>query len=107
MNHRPNSGPDAEREIAHVATDDRHRVLANERRRVVLEVLVDWRTPMKLEDLATEVASRERQSGTVDDVKISLHHAHLPLLDDVGAVEYDRDRNRVTSSRPTLEELTA
>ena len=107
MKRTPNQESNAEQEVAHIATDDRHRLLANHRRRVVLEVLVDWQTPIQLEDLAAEVASREMDTERTEKIMISLHHRHRPLLDELGAVDYDPAERDVRKSRSTLDDLTA
>jgi hypothetical protein len=35
-------------------------------------------------------------------VTISLHHHHLPLLDEAGVLDYDPETNRVTTLRTAL-----
>jgi hypothetical protein len=93
---------DADRTAVHLTSEDRHRLLANDRRRRTLAVLDDLTPPLSLDELAAAVASRtDEQSGT-RRVAVSLHHHHLPLLDDVGAVDYDPEANRVTACRATL-----
>lgn len=82
----------------------RHRMLAVERRRTTLEVLEDLTAPVDLEDLAVAVAEREADGdrvdeGTVEQVRISLHHAHLPKLADLGIIAYDPVETRV-EARP-------
>lgn len=77
-----------------LSESDRHRLLADRRRRVLLDVLADRDGPVELTDLAATVAARE--DGTDDErVAIDLHHHHLPLLDDLGVVVYDPARNRI------------
>lgn len=68
-------------------------MLASERRRVVLDVLAGRSTPVDLEELATDVATREIDGETprvdvVEQVAIALHHNHLPMLTDLGVLEY-------------------
>jgi len=76
-------------------------LLGSERRQTVLERLVaaDGRTH-SLRSLSTAVAEIERDSeiGAIpaDRVSISLHHAHLPKLDDAGVIDYDSEEQRVT-----------
>lgn len=71
-----------------------HRILSNERRRDVIEVLEKSPMPIELEVLAAQVAIREVgatavEEGAVERVMITLHHMHLPLMDDVGVISYD------------------
>jgi len=88
-----------------VSTDltesERHRLLGDERRRIVLDVLRTRSTPVSLSALAMDVARRESDAGAPDEssltrVEISLHHCHLPLMDDLGVLAYDRDAHRIT-----------
>ena len=69
--------------------------IASRRRRTVLAVLADREEPMACEDLAAAVHRRGRHvdhpSTAVEDVRASLHHSHLPKLDDAGLVSYDAD----------------
>jgi len=79
---------------------DRFRVLAVERRRETLAVITDRHAPFELTDLATAVATRERDvetptEETIEEVAVSLHHVHLPLMDDLGILDYVPDTNRV------------
>lgn len=80
-----------------------HRILADERRRIAIEVLND-RSSVSLDELAEEVALRG--GGSPETVRISLHHHHLPLLDEVGVVDYDSDRTRITAVQPKLTEVS-
>lgn len=80
-------------------------LLSNRRRRYALAHLADRERPTALADLARAVAARENGVPTaevtdeaVQRTRTSLHHAHLPKLADAGAVEFDRDRNRVRAS---------
>lgn len=59
-------------------------VLANERRRRVLHHLVDepvWEIDALVDRLA------EEESSSREDVACSLHHVHLPKLEDAGIVD--------------------
>lgn len=71
-----------------------HKVLSVRRRRVVLEVLGEREGALDLDDLAVAVARRETETDdpaqeTIDNVVLTLHHKHLPMMDDLGVVEYD------------------
>lgn len=85
---------------ADLSESERYRLLADKRRRLVLDALVDVGTPSTLTEVATEVAARER-AGTErpdsdqSDVRITLHHVHLPLLADLGILNYNAEEHRV------------
>ncbi|WP_136688273.1 DUF7344 domain-containing protein [Halorhabdus amylolytica] len=77
-----------------------HDVLRNDRRRRVLEYLKQHIDPVPLRRLAERIASRETGSSPPptnirQSVYNSLHQTHLPKLDSLGIVQYDRDRKRV------------
>lgn len=79
---------------------EQHRVLADERRKVALEVLQEQESELTLDELATAVLAAESDdisSGSTDsrDVAVSLHHVHLPILADLGVLDYDADSHRV------------
>lgn len=76
-------------------------VLADPRRRRVVDALADLQPPVSLERLAAAVADRdsgETPAGP-DDVVISLHHVHLPKLAAAGVVDYDPGTTTVTGER--------
>ena len=90
---------------------DRHRLLAVERRRVLVDVLADHRSPISLAELAKAVAGRETDgrdidAGTVERITIALHHQHLPLMAEAGVVDYDPDSKRVEVRRTAFDRLT-
>lgn len=75
-----------------LSESERHRLLSSGRRRVVLDVLSERDTPIRLEELATAVASRTDGAATdqaVERTTIELHHCHLPKMADLGVVAYD------------------
>jgi len=97
-----------------LTTEERHRLLSNERRRTVLRVLEHEAEATTLAALATAVAAAEpdvdRSDSTVDEdatvddaVQIELHHIHLPMLDDAGLVDYDGASKRVERTVPASE----
>lgn len=79
--------------------DDVVASLASSRRRTVLAVLEDREEPIEREDLAAAVDRREADADSpstdVDSLLASLHHAHLPQLDEAGLVTYDADGGTV------------
>lgn len=83
-----------------LSESDRFRLLSVERRRITMDVLSNCPTPVDLEDVALAVASHEQDVGTPDDsvverVATSLHHTHLPKMDDWGVVDYDPAAGRI------------
>ena len=72
--------------------------LADSRRRTILSVLANQYHPLSTETLARDVAAREDgvaeravSQDRVDEVRTSLIHVHLPLLNDAGLVGYDAE----------------
>lgn len=70
--------------------------LADGRRRVVLSVVADQEGPVTREAIARAVLTRapdlfagSRSSDPVEALETSLHHIHLPKLQDAGLVSYD------------------
>ena len=79
--------------------------LADDRRRRVLRYLLerDGADAVGLGELAEAVADED----DVDDAHRSLHHAHLPRLDEAGIVDYDahEERVRLAGDQPTVEDF--
>ncbi|ELY56938.1 DUF7344 domain-containing protein [Natronococcus jeotgali] len=90
------------RSYAAVRIDDLYEGLSVERRRHALSCLRDHDLPIALADLADEVAVRERgtrlpavPAEETNRIYLSLYHAHVPKLVDVGLVTYHQDRDLV------------
>ncbi|QLG28212.1 hypothetical protein HUG10_11905 [Halorarum halophilum] len=70
-------------------------LLADSARELVVSILREHEGAFALDDLASAVAAVGRTAGSppperaVTSAVASLHHVHLPKLDDVGIVEYD------------------
>lgn len=84
----------------HLADGDRHELLASKRRRTTLDVLAGRSAPVDLAELARTVAAREcdvdaTDADAVERVAVSLHHNHLPKMDDWDVLDYDPVANRV------------
>lgn len=80
---------------------ERHRLLAVDRRRIALDVLAERTAPVELSALATAIAAREdgcdaSDEGTVERIELSLHHSHLPKMEEFGVVDYHPDSCLVT-----------
>lgn len=90
------------------SVDELFDVLTEARRRHVLAVLTERESPTTVGEVARAVAIRESDDApmtvsesTVHDVHVTLHHVHLPKLDDAALVEYDRDERTVSASVTT------
>ena len=93
-----------------LSEDDAFRLLADERRRVTVGALADLGSPLGLNELAREVADRETRGDgpsaeTVQNVKLTLHHNHLPKLADVGVLEYFPDAQWLPATHANLDDL--
>jgi hypothetical protein len=82
--------------------DEAFALLADERRRLLLEVMRTYGEELTLPDAAEEVAVREtgRQvtelsAERVANVYISLYHDHMPRLVENGLLEYNQERDMV------------
>lgn len=115
-----------------VDEDQLFDALANGRRRQILAVLGDGESSLPLSDLARALARREAGVATdgdgggradhvsvrreheelADQLKITLHHRHLPRLAEAGLVNYDDEAKRVelgdlpAEIEPVLERTT-
>lgn len=83
---------------------DKHRLLAEEQRRLALALLAEQQDVVEVADLAAAIARRESGDEPVGEeaterVAIALHHCHLPMMDDLGVVDYDADRCQVDPDR--------
>jgi hypothetical protein len=76
--------------------------LKNERRRITLEYLHEHDQPVEMGELAEHVAIEENdidpQSLTSTERKrayVGLYQCHLPKMDELGVVEFERSRGRI------------
>ena len=104
MSKSTNEAASERAESVELTDSERHRLLAKERRRVALDVLADRSLPLSLSGLAADVADREAGAGTVTEthverVAVTLHHADLPTMDELGIIDYDPDSRRVEGRR--------
>lgn len=81
---------------------ERHRLLADEQRRFVIESLQTARggVDTSLEEIAAHVRRAAQRSDELDDpgrrtLQCRLHHVHLPMLADAGLLEYDPETKAV------------
>ncbi|WP_239640357.1 DUF7344 domain-containing protein [Halogeometricum pallidum] len=106
--------------VQRVFTDDKaerltkdaiYSMLSNRRRRLVLNHLRRTEADISVRDLSEAVAALENDIDASEvtykqrkRVYTSLHQTHLPKLDDVGVLVYDRDRG-IISLTPLATEL--
>lgn len=88
------------REIADLTETERHRLLASERRRILVTILSTHTPPADLETLAEKIVDRDVaiesvDDGVVDRMMTVLRHKHLPILSDMGLIEFDADANQI------------
>lgn len=81
-----------------------YEILANRRRRETLRNLAPDGGPLSLRTLSEEIAARETGESpppraTRESVYNSLHQTHLPRLDDLGIVSYDREARTVSLAK--------
>ncbi|QCW02378.1 hypothetical protein [Natrinema pallidum] len=94
-----------------LSLDDVYHLLQTKRRRDVLRYLRGVDGPVRLRELAEQVAAWEQDTAVENlssderqRVYISLYQSHLPKLDNHGIVDYDKDRGRVEAT-PRLSQL--
>lgn len=86
--------------VAELTESDWHRLLSNDRRRILLDVLESRATPVELHEVAAEIVENEADTGGSaserrEDVAIALHHKHLPQMTDMGVIDYDPESHRI------------
>ncbi|OYR41834.1 hypothetical protein DJ82_04210 [Halorubrum sp. Ib24] len=91
--------------------DDVFHVLQNERRRNVLRYLDDVDDVIEMRDMAVQIAAWENDttvqrlhSDQRQRVYIALYQSHLPKLDDLGLIDYNKPRGYV-EPRPRLDRV--
>lgn len=87
--------------VADLTETEQHGLLSAERRRLVLTILTEQTTPIELANLAAEIAAREESSDatseeTLHRIQVTLHHTHLPKMDDLGVIDYNANSRRIT-----------
>lgn len=85
-------------------------ILGNDRRREIVSVLAARDERVDVSDVATEVASRESESGDsvpnnlYKSVYVSLQQTHLPQLEADGVIEYDKEEKTIAAG-PHFDEI--
>lgn len=87
-----------------LSRDEAFEYVASERRRILVQVLLENDGEQAVDDIAEEVARRqsiddtggESHDGHYEELRIALLHHDLPKLDEGDVVEYDYDEETVT-----------
>lgn len=92
-------------EPGELSVDERLKLLRKTRRRYLLNYLRTADEHVTVDELTGHimtVENQEREGRLPDDhrrtIKIALHHTHLPVLAEHGAVKYDQRNGTVTLS---------
>ena len=94
-----------------LSTNDIHSLLKNQRRRYVLTYLRDSDEPVRLRDVAEQIAAwendKELKAITSSERKrayVGLYQCHLPKMDDADVVSFDQNRGDIEIG-PNAEQL--
>lgn len=95
----------SKKSLINIDESGHHEALAHTWRRDALSILSETNSPMSLADLAREIAKREQERPGVtqdeelpEQIYISLYHAHIPKLEDIGLIEFNVDDRTVASA---------
>ncbi|RKD89140.1 DUF7344 domain-containing protein [Halopiger aswanensis] len=96
-----------------VPKDELFHLLQNERRRLVLRYLRGTEGPVRMRDVAEQVAAWEHDT-TVEQltskqrqrVYIPLYQSHLTKLDEAGVIDYQKDRG-IVERKPLADQVDA
>lgn len=78
--------------------------LSHGRRRRILTYLVERNETASLDGLTEHIAIEAEEDP--DKVRISLDHVHLPKLDEMDALNYDREAETVRRNRLAVQATT-
>lgn len=99
------SGRDVNAEAEKLSTEVIFTTLSNRRRRYVLHYLAQVGDSVRIRDLSEQIAAWENRIDRRDvtpkqrkRVYTALHQTHLPMMDRLGTVAYDRDRGTVATT---------
>lgn len=90
-----------------LSTSDVFDILKNERRRAVIQFLHDHGSEASLSDVSEHIAAAENDtdvrhlsSQERKRVRIALYQCHLPRMDRLGIVDFDKDRGTIEFRPP-------
>lgn len=109
----PGGDSEPDSDVDTLEMDDVFHVLQNERRRNVLRYLEDVDGVIEMRDMAVQIAAWENDttvqqlhSDQRQRVYIALYQSHLPKMDKLGLIEYNKPRGYV-EPRPRLDTVLA
>jgi hypothetical protein len=82
---------------ANVALDDVFDALADRQRRKLIRYLLKCDPPISTTEIADALQTRNRAPPVEKhrELRISIHHVHLPKLDEIGILDYDPGAKQV------------
>ena len=84
------------REYTTEEIDQRLALLSKYERRCIIHLLQKAETDrVSISDVVNHLQKQDSTSDEDDKLAVDLYHNHLPQLDTVGAVDYDRDSETV------------
>ncbi|MCU4926882.1 hypothetical protein OB905_12980 [Halobacteria archaeon AArc-dxtr1] len=75
-----------------------YALLSHRRRRLLLRLMQEFSSPLTAREVAALIANCTYEDPPEDRIRvvhISLHHTHLPKLDDADVVAYDQDSGAI------------
>ncbi len=94
---RPTTARDGPVRLRSISRDEIQHVLDNDRRRAVVRCLLETDEPVMVRTLVAQLADTENDTTVVTTVlelrqriHVSLRQTHLPLLESLGVITYDR-----------------
>lgn len=93
--------------VAASSDSEYYRLLADDRRRAVLDALAERDGATTVSELARAVTERQTDGESAETAIVALHHVHLPMLDDFDCVDYDREARRVDPDDAAIDRLTS
>jgi hypothetical protein len=110
MGDRGEGADPVDRVESELSPDDIFKTLSNRRRRHVLRYLRHIDGTVTIRDLSEQLAAWENGTTTAEVVPrerkrlyTALHQTHLPKMDALGIIAYDRDRGTVQMTDSVLE----
>lgn len=85
-------------EQASMSVDSAFEVLSHRYRRYAMVYLVRHTPPVHLSQLASYIANTTTDGASheeTEQVYIELYHHHIPKLEDLDVIEFDRDQREV------------
>lgn len=79
--------------------------LGDGRRRALLDIVLDRVSPVAEREVAIHLAAREQEKSVINvtedevqTIRLDLHHVQLPMLEEADLIDWDRDKETVTTT---------